>query len=212
MERKFPDISDLSIDDIWEWHDKGLDSKKLPMEVVEYIDAMDKVRNMSRRFDKYGSKANIIDYLTNVEGYSYYLANKLYNNSFEYFNTNDSVSLDAHLNWIVDMMKQNIQQGILLSKDTNDNARIGRMLRELKDVVSELGRNEDELDEILKRKPIKLYTLKPEDVGMLPIPKKKLDKLLDSYEEITEAQRTIIKEEAMLIPGNLFRDPELRNE
>lgn len=212
MERKFPDIQDLSIDDVWEWHDKGLDSKSLPQEIADYLDAMDKVRNMSRRFDKYGSKESIIDYLINIEGYSYYLATKLYNNSFEYFNTNDSISLEAHLNWIVDMMKKNIQAGILMSEDTNDSARIGRMLRELKDVVTELGQNEDEMDEILKRKPIKLYTMKPEDVGMPAIPKKELEKLLATYDEITEVQRDIIREEMMLLPPNLFRDPEKRNE
>jgi hypothetical protein len=212
LERRFPKIEDISIDQIWEWHERGLDSKKMPEEIIAYLDAMDKVREMSRRFDRYGSKESIIDYLMEIEGLSYYLANQLYNNSFEYFNTNSTVSVQARLQWIVDMMVKNIQTSILLQKDTSDGAKINRMLRELKDVVAELGKDDEELDDLLKRKPIKLYTLNPEDVGMPAIKKSELKKMIEGYDEVTELQRSKIFEEAMLLPMNIFDDPELRNE
>ncbi|MDC7994460.1 hypothetical protein [Altibacter sp. HG106] len=209
---EFPDIKDISIEQIWDYHDRGLDSKKMPEEIVQYLDAMDKVRAMSRRFDKYGGKGTIINYLVDVVGYSRYLANQLYNNSFEYFNTNDSISKDSLLNWIIEMMQNNIQEAILKAHDVADNARISRMLKELKEVLMAKGSEDDKWAELAERKPLKIYSLKPEDIGLAHVGEKEIAALVAKIPGITEAQRKIIEGEAALLPIDIFQPQELRNE
>ena len=206
MDSKFPNIEDISLEQIYEWQERGLDSKKMPEEIVAYFDAMDKVRAMTLRFDRWGSKDAILDYLVGIEGLSRYLATKLYNQTVEFFYCDTEISKEAWLNRILDMMEKNIQASVLLVKDTNDGAKVNKMLKELADVVKELHPDSDELDDAITRKPMKLYTMTPEDVGLPSVNRTEAKKMIEQYPDLPEIVKKRIMQEAQIIPLEVFTD------
>lgn len=204
MERKFPDIQDLSLEQIYDFMDNGFKAKTIPQEIAEYLDAMDKVRAMTLRFDKWGSKDAIIDYLIKVEKYSRYLATKLYSNTIEFFYVDVSISKQAFMNQLLEKMEKNLHMAIMMIENVNDAAKVQQMIIQIKDVAKEIFPDEDGLDEEFTRRPIKIYTQSPEDVGLPPVGRRELKKMIESYPELHEVVIRKIQEEAGAIPMKLF--------
>lgn len=200
----FKDLQDISLDEIYELQERGLSSETIPKEFLDYYDAMDKVRSMSNRFDVWGSRDNILDYLINVEGLTRHMATKLFSQAREFFYIDRQESKEALLNWAKDMMEKNIQVAVLLQKDTSDGAKINKMIREYVDVVEKLYPEGDGLDEDFVLKPIKLYTMKPEDVGLPSVSRKEIKAIVSKYPELPEVVKRKILQEAMAIPMEVF--------
>lgn len=204
MARRFPDIQDLSLEQIYDYMERGFESKTLPPEIADYLDAMDKVRSMRLRFDKWGSKDAVIDYLIGIEGYSRYLATKLYNHAVEFFYIDATASKEALLNELLQKMEKNLHFAIAMSKDTADAARVQKMMVEMKDVIKEIYPDADNLPEEFEYKPIKIYTQKPEEVGLPPVNRTELKKMIEAYPDLHEVVIEKIKEEAGILPMKLF--------
>lgn len=202
----FPKIQDLSIEQIYDWMERGLDAQQLPEEIVDYLDAMDKVRAMRNRFDKWGSKDAILDYLVKIEGYSRYLATKLYNHTVEFFYVDPTASKQALLNDIFQKMEKNLHMAISFAKDTSDSAKIQKMLIDMANIVKEIYPDTDDDGSDYISRPIKLYTQKPEDVGLPPQNRKEISKMIDKFPELHEVVLQKIKEEAGVLPMKLFLD------
>ena len=206
LARKFPDIQDISLEQIYDYMERGFESKTLPEEVMHYLDAMDKVRAMRLRFDKWGSKEAIVSYLMKVEGYSRYLATKLHNQAVEFFYVDPTASKQALLNELLEKMEKNLNVSILLVKNTADAAKVQKMMVEMKDMIKEIYPDSDALDEEFTRKPIKLYTQNPEDVGLPPVNRSELKKMIEGYPELHEVVLEKIRQEAGELPMKLFLD------
>lgn len=204
MVRKFPDIQDISIEQIYEYMERGFESKTMPKEIAEYLDAMDKVRAMRLRFDKWGSKDAIITYLVNVEGYSRYLATKLHNQAVEFFYIDPTASKQAMLNELLEKMEKNLSVAIMLTQNTADAAKVQKMMIDMKDVIKEIYPDDDGIDEEFTRRPLKLYSQLPEDVGLPPVSRKELKKMTEEYPELHEVVIKKIQEEAGILPMKLF--------
>ena len=204
MARKFPDIQDISLEQIYDYMERGFESKQLPQEVMDYLDAMDKVRAMRLRFDKWGSKDAIVDYLVKIEGYSRYLAVKLYNHAVEFFYVDSTISKQAFMNQLLEKMEKNLNIAALLVKNTADAAKVQQMMVQMKDVAKEIFPDDDGIDEEFFRRPIKIYTQLPEEVGLPPVNRSELKKMIEGYPELHEVVIKKIQEEAGALPMNLF--------
>lgn len=211
MSRKFPDIEDISIEEIYEWQERGLSSEVLPENIANYFDAMDKVRGMKLRFDKWGSKDAIIDYLVNVEGFSRYLAMKLHDQAVEFFYCETQVSKEAWYNLLLDKMEKNLHFAILRSKDTSDAAKIQKMIEQMANIIKDMFPDKDHEDDGFRR-PVKLYTMSAEEAGLPSVDRKALNAMIDNYPEIPEVVKTKIKEEALVLPLKIFADTDPREQ
>lgn len=206
MVSKFPNIQDISLEQIYDYMERGFESKALPAEIAEYLDAMDKVRAMRLRFDKWGSKEAIVTYLVEIEGYSRYLATKLHNQAVEFFYIDPTASKQALLNELLEKMEKNLNVSILMVQNTADGAKIQKMMVEMAAIIKDIYPDKDLEDEEFFRKPIKIYTQAPEDVGLPPVNRAELKKMIAEYPELHEVVIAKIQQEAGALPMKLFLD------
>lgn len=201
------DISDISLEQIHSFVHKGV-IKDAPDEVIQYIDMMDKVRSMYLRQGDYGTKNSILNHLMKVDKLSYYLANKLYNQTLEYFYCSSTISKKAWSNIYADKLDDLAAAAQQLVKDARD-------LKIVADIVSK-ARTARYLDEpdipelptVLFDKPFKLYGMDPSFIGMAPINRIELGRIIDEIPDMTERQKDRLKSDAAINPINLFLDEQ----
>lgn len=203
---KFPEITDISIEYIYEWQERGLSSKVIPEDIANYLDAMDKVRGMSLRFDKWGSKEAIVDYLVKVEGYSRYLADKLYNQTMEFFYVDMGISKEALFGRLYSYMEKNLHFAILKSQNTTDAEKVQRMIEKMKDLINDMFPEDLGFDDEHFRRPIKIYTMTPEEAGLPSANRKEINAMIEKFPELPELVKKKIKEEAMVLPMKIFME------
>ena len=196
-------LEDISLDDIYDFIDSK--SNKISPEIERYLDLMDKVRGMHLRIAKFGSKEMILQHLMKVEDLSRYLANKVYNDALEYFYCDNHISKQAWRNIIVEKQEKLINMALHLVKDVSDLAKIAKMNIDLGILLQLDKEDPPELPTELFARPFKLYSF---DAKMLGLPtavdRGKLAKLIDALPELTEKERILIRQEALIEPLNLF--------
>jgi hypothetical protein len=200
-------ILDISLEAIYDFIENG-SPLSAPKGVADYLAEMDKVRAMNLRIDKWGSKDNIVSHLIKVDGYSYYLANKLYNQSIEYFYADATISKQAWLLKIAEGMERDINMSALIAENTSDFAKITKMRSELKGVILEAIPDVDPYEDGAYARPFKIYTMSPEDAGLPSANRPELSKWIDSFEDVSEIVKDRIKVEAGVMPGKYFLDPK----
>lgn len=192
-------LDNISLDDIYDFIDSK--SGKISPEIERYLELMDKVRGMHYNALRFGSKERIIKHLMKVEGLSRFLANKIYNNAMEYFFCDNEISKQAWRNVIAERQDRLINMAIALAKDVSDLAKISKMNIDLAPLLGLDKEDAPELPQELFDRPFKLYSY---DAKMLGIPtavdRKKLSKLIDDLPELTEKERSRIRQEALLEP------------
>lgn len=202
----FKKLQQLEIEDLIEFRDHGKMSN-VPEEMAEYVQLLDKVRGMHLRADQYGSRDAVINHLMKFDGYSHYLAAKLHDDAMEYFYADRSISKSAWRNIIAEQMQKGINTMFALAKDAKE---IGNAVKELANMAKVLGLDQPDTEEFPKElleKPIKLYTSSAEELGMPPINRYELGRIIDGLEDITEAQKLAAKRDGQLIPLNIFNEP-----
>lgn len=200
--QKISEIQDIELDDIYAFIDSK--SNKIPQEIADYLDLMDKIRGMHLRIDRYGSKDAIVNHLIKVEGLSRYLANKAYNQAMEYFYADKELSKEAWRNIIAGKMEKNIAIAQQLIKDPTDAAKVNKMYIELATLLGLDQPDEEELPPGVYDKPTKIYTLNMEDLGKKPQSKKELTDFIRSLPEIPEKVKEMAMQEAMLKEITIF--------
>lgn len=203
MENKVS-IQDISIEAVYDFIENGTASNA-PPGVADYLQAMDKVRGMHLRIDRYGSKTAIVSHLQKVDGLSYYLANKLYNQTIEYFYCDTEISRTAWLMKIAEGQEKDINIARNLAEDVNDLAKINGMWDKLKaTIVEAMPEDFGDVDELLSR-PVKIYTMTPEDAGLPKVNRRDLSAWIDeNLQNVSELIIERIKVEAGILPGNFF--------
>lgn len=199
-------IQDISIEAVYDFIYTG-DSKNADPAVIAYLSEMDKVRGMRLRIDKYGSKQAVINHLVKVDGYSPYLANKLFHQTLEYFHSDQQTSKEAFLMAIVDDMEKDINMAALLAETSQDFSRVLDMRKKRADVIIEALPDADPFDDEAFDRPIKIYTMTPEDAGLEEASKKELDAFIDTLPDISELVKERLRVEGRTIPGALLIDP-----
>src|SRR5690625_4621302 len=201
---------DISLEQIYEYIDTG-DVQEAPEGVVNYLRAMEMVYGMHRRIDKYGSKDAIVKDLRTRCGLSYYRANKLYNNTIEYFYADSDISKQAFRNLISQQIEKTINLAIYLIKDVDDAFKVVKMYKEQYEVL-ELGKEDQlELPEEMFTKPFKLYTTNAESLGIPKASRTAIAKVIDEkLEGISKVEKDIIRREARLLPLQVLKDIDAR--
>lgn len=201
--QKYIDLQDVDLDAIYDFVDNG-DRSKAPREIIDYLDLMDKIRGMSLRIDRYGSKDAIVNHLIKIEGLSRYLANKAYNQSMEYFYADSDISKEAWRNILAQRMDKNYAIAQLLVKDVSDAKKVNDMIKDMGFALGLHLPDPEPIPEGAFQRPSKIYTLSMEDLGKVPQPKKELRDFIMSLPDVSEKVKLMALQEALLEPMNLF--------
>jgi hypothetical protein len=202
-------LEDIDLQQIYDFIENGIsENTKIPEAVANYLEMMDKVRGMHLRIDKYASKDAIVNHLIKVEGLSRYMANKLYDQTIEYFYCETRISKNAWRNVYAELMMKVIVFAIEKAKDASDAAKIGKMIVDLGKLRQLDQPDKEELPAELFQRPFKLYTTDAEALGMGKVNRAQLAEFIDSLEELSEAEKIQIKREAQILPVKVFLDEE----
>lgn len=200
-------IENLSLSDIYDFLEFG-SMNNAPAHIVEYIQVLDKIRSMSLRIDQFGSKEAIIKHLVSVEKYSRHKANKLYEESQEYFYSDSTISKQAWKNIIAEKMMMNINFAELIKETVQDSEKIQGMYLKLRDVLELDKEDKEELPQELFRKPVKLFTVDTELLGLPKVDRNRLAEMIEAIPELTEKEKLRIKSEALVIDLKAFPDEQ----
>lgn len=200
-------IRKLELDDILEFRDHG-NVNDAPEEIVHYLKEMEKVLGMHRAAHRYGSRDAIVNHLVKFNDYSHYLAAKLHDDTMEYFYADRAISKNAYRNIIAEMMHKGINTAFALAKDSAD---VVRALKELPNMAKVLGLDQPDQEEFPKElleRPIKLYTLSAEDLGMTPINRYELGRFIDGLQELglSDSEIEKAKRDSQLLPIKIFEE------
>lgn len=196
-------LENIALDDIYDFIESK--SKTVSSEIERYLDLMDKVRGMHLRIAKFGSKEMIINHLMKVEDLSRYLANKIYNDSLEYFYSDTTISKEAWRNILVEKQEKLINMAIMKVKDVSDIAKVAKMNIDL-GVLLKLDKEDPPVLPVeLFQRPFKLYSFDAKLLGLpTAVDKGKIAEFIEKLPGITEKERQLIRQEALLEPLNLL--------
>lgn len=196
-------FEDITLEDIYDFIDSKSD--KISPEIKRYLDLMDKVRGMYQNYLRFGTKEKIVKHLMKYEGLSRYLANKIYNNTMEYFYCDNEISKQAWRNIIAERQDKLINMSIELAENVSDLAKIAKMNIDLAPILGLDKEDPPELPTELFDRPFKLYTYDAKLLGLpTAVDKKKLGEFIDSLPELTEKERTRLRQEALIEPLTIF--------
>jgi hypothetical protein len=197
-------LEEISLSDIYEFVTTGKVQENVDPAIPKYLHLLDKARSMHLRIDEFGHKDAIVNHFVNVEGLSRYLATNIYNDAIEYFYADNQISKDAWRNIIAQDMRKNYILAIQLAKDTKDVSSANKILLELAKTLRLDQPDPIEPDEHDYLPPFKMYTMDAAALGMPKIDRRVLAKQIDSYPELSEKERTRLKQEAAILPIKLF--------
>jgi hypothetical protein len=197
------DISDISLDQIHSFVNKGIITDA-PEEVIHYINMMDKVRGMYLRQGDFGTKNSIVNHLIKIDGLSYYLANKLYNQTLEYFYCSSTISKKAWDNIYADKLDDLAAMAQQLVKEPRDLKIVADIIVKAREARHLDEPDIPELPKALFEKPFKLYAMDPEFLGMAPINRNALAQRIDSLDDFTEPEKDRLKSDAAIKQIILF--------
>ncbi len=198
-------IDGVDIQDIYEFMETG-NVENAPPEIVRYLELLDATHGMHLRIKQYGTRQAIIKHLEIVEGISAYKANQLYDETLEYFYRDVNISKGAWRNIYADKIDRLATAATLMAKTPEDMDRVSRMITRAAKMRQLDLVEPPPLPQELFDKPFKVYMMNPEFLGEGKIDRQKLAHHIDSLPEHSEAEKTILKEEAAILPIKLFKD------
>ena len=199
------DLRDIELDEIFDFIENGIPSED-KSDTMAYMLEMDKVLGMYRRLKQFPSKDHIVSHLMKVDGYSRYFANKLYNQTMEYFHCDEIISKNAWRNIYAEKMEKVVAFAIQTMKDASDASKVAKMIADLGKLRQLDQPDMEDLPSELFDRPFKLYTMEPEDVGIPKANRREISKFIDGLPELTELERELIKREAGVLPNKVFLD------
>lgn len=205
MEFKFENIEDINLEDIYDYLENGSRDEDPPSNLYLYMRAMERVYMMHNRIDTYGSRDAIVRHLEKFEGLSYYLANKLYNQTVEYFYCDSEISKEAWMQKIAEGQEKDINLARNIAEDVTDLSKISGMWKNLRETIEKAFPDGDAPTEDIMPRWLKVYTQTPEDVGIPSVNRRELSAWIDdNLADVSEIVKERIKIEAGILPGNFF--------
>ena len=190
-------LKDLSLQQIENFIFKGI-LTDAPDDVVIYMQMMEKVRGMYLRRMDFPTKTLIINHLTKIDKLSLYMANKLYNQTVEYFYCSTEISKKAYRNMYADKLDELAAVARQLVKDPKD----AKYVADIEEKAARArGLDEPDTPELpaaLFEKPFKLYGMDPEFLGMAPINRLLLAQQIDELPDLSEREKDRLKSDAAI--------------
>ena len=193
----------IELAEIYDFIDSG-DPSNAPSEIIDYLDALEKVRSMTYRPKQFATKEHILSHLEKVNGLSRYMASRIYDHTIEYYHLDSEISKQARRNLYADQQDEDIALARLAAKSIDDLDKISKMreraykFRAL-DEADALDFPDGSFD-----RPFKLYTTDPEKVGIPKADRRAISQFIDSLPEITELEKEILQMEAGNLPFKAF--------
>ncbi|MDO5858930.1 hypothetical protein Q2490_16765 [Myroides odoratimimus] len=200
-------IDQVDIKDIYDFMERG-NVNNAPLHIVEYLQLLDKVRGMTLRIDKFGSKEAVVKHLILVDKLTRYKANQVYDEAIEYFYSDSTISKQAWRSLYADKAEKALNFAMLQMRDVNDASKVVKMAH---DIAILRGINEpdkEELPDELFLKQFVVYSTDAETLGLPKANRNVLAEFIDSLPELTEKERIRIKQEAEILPLKVFVDEQ----
>lgn len=173
--------------------------------ILKHLELLDKIRAMHLRIEQYGSEDHIVQHLISAEGLSRYLAKKYYNQALEFFYCDNEISKSAWRNIIADKMERGINAAIMAAKDTKDFVSATKLWIEVAKIRELDKADPPQLNPDAAGRMFAIYTYDPKLLGLETIVDKNLVKqFIDNLENVTEREKQLAYQEAMLEPLKLF--------
>lgn len=196
----------IELAEIYDFIDSG-DPSNAPSEIVDYLDALEKVRSMTYRPKQFATKEHIISHLEKVNGLSRDLATRIYDHSIEYYHLDSSISKQAHRNLYAEQQDEDIALARLASKGIDDLEKISKMRERAYKFRALHEPDVQDFPDGSFDKPFKLYTTDPEKVGIPKADRRVVSTFIDSLPELTEIEIQILQMEAGNLPFKAFLSP-----
>lgn len=204
-------LIDYNLNDLYKWIESG-QSEKAPEEFLQYVQLLEKIYKMMNRVDIYGSKEAIVKHLVSFEECvkgNRLKAIDLYNEAFEYFNADSTISKKAWRNFYASKIDQDYEMARQLAETASDFEKASRIADKAYKFRQLDMEDPPELPKSMFDKPIKVYTTDMDQFEIGNEDLKEIEIWIDDHtKELSPAAIDRIKQEAMLIPIKIFDDEQ----
>ncbi|NQY31157.1 MAG: hypothetical protein HRT69_17035 [Flavobacteriaceae bacterium] len=199
MSKKY-EFEGLHAEMLQDWLDTG-SSSVLPNEIVEYLQQLDVVRGW---FNAQKPKNSILKLLqVHYPRLTGVTAKSRYNDALNYFWLDNQVKKESWRNIYADLLDELRKATIMSAKSPQDYKIAKEMIMDAAKVRGVFDPKEKELPQELFDKPIKIYTMVPEDVGLESANRNLLAQQIEMF-ALEESQKLEIKKDAGLAQKTLF--------
>ena len=164
---------------------------ELNQEENEYYNALYAVVGLNR---KYGKESAVI-FLMKHYGIDRRKARKLYSEACNLFYLNDTVEPETYRNMMYDDLMRAAKVVQLTAKTSKDFEVYGNLIKQAY-MVKQLDRPDEEKKVIENAKPIKVYSLKPQAVGLPSIDRDELAAQIESIANLKNKEKERLRRES----------------
>ncbi|MGA2823307.1 MAG: hypothetical protein ABSE72_07245 [Bacteroidales bacterium] len=167
------------------------ETENLPENVVKYYEQIDFIRAL---YNKFKSKNYIISMVRlQWPKITLWQANKLFNETLNFFNLDNEVKVEAWANIYADQL----DNMAMIAAEMNDFKNF-RDLKELAGKYRGIGKEKPiEIPEGDLKRKVNLYVIDPERLGITKIDRRELAEMIDAI-DITESQKMKIRRDALI--------------
>lgn len=177
-------------------------SNALSPELNQYLDILEVARSM---YSKYESKRAIINTLiAPTFGYSRYSANIIFQDAMNFFYSNNEIKKEAWRNFYADRCDELAL--LAIEKDQFEDAR--RLMKDASLYRGLFEEGKEEMSADMYKRSLTIYTMDPEDVGVVRENRLKLAQFIDALDDITEDEKGQLKRDALVDQPNFFQTLE----
>lgn len=198
-------LEDVTLDQLYEFMERG-NINDAPEHIVQYLHLIEKIRSMIYRIDIYGNKQSIIKHLKLVDGLTDFKANKVFNETIQYFHVDRTVSKEAWRNYYADIADKALTFSLLRMQDTKDGIAIVKGAKEVADMRGAYDKEPEKLPDNFFVKPVNLLSLDANIFEFGKANRQDLEALIDSFPNVTEKEKIRIKQETLILPLEIFQD------
>ena len=179
--------------------------ENLPETYQEYYSVLDKVRGIRAKGSynkKLISKSGIIKLIMNDYKVSDYMARRIFEDSINFFYTQENVKPEAFANLYADQL----EEAALLARNTGDFLAFDKLINSAAKLRKCFDKKAPEIPQEFYQKQVIIYTTKAEEVGITPVDMKELERVLDAIPEIPAMKLQRVKADAGINKYNILRN------
>lgn len=192
-------ISKYTVDQLRQLIEHGKPGN-IPAEAVRQIELMEVVRSM---YSKYETKTMIINTLMSpVYGVSRNMANKIFVDALNYFYSDNKIKSEA---WR-QIYANKLEDLAAYALACDDIAQSRRCLKDAAQMRGVFDEKVQEIPDELRQRPIVIYTINPEQLGLARANRQELAKMIDEIPDINDSDRKRVKRDAGVFEFQLFEE------
>lgn len=202
------EIEGVELEILQEYIESGRE-KELPQDLADYLNLMDVVRGLHMRQK---SRAFCVRLLkSDTYGLSDYKARKVYSDAINFFYCDNDIRKEAYRNVYAEKMEKAAALVLEVAKSVKDIEIYVKTLQQVAALRQLDQVDEKELPNELFEKPVKIYEVSPESLGMAPVDRNRLAEMIAKL-PITELQKNAIKRDAAIDETILFLEDDVQKE